>query len=382
MKKNLCTLLFSLVALLAGCGEDGTPHAAANPVQDDLSAQSSSSPEKIPAEQLSYGVLPEDLPSSSSILDLPVSSENPFLQFSSSSLTWSSSSLLLRSSSSRKNNLLSSSSVSQWSSSSKNLESSSSSEWVSSSSEQQSSSSVKLTLEQEVAMDRQYVAAGSYSEFQSVSNVLNQVQSNQKLILVLRHAERGDDFSKWGQLTQNGIQQSRELGRKLKNGVPAFYGHSPFLRTKDTGRYIAMERGDIAEGAELQNSVELESLGDDWYVKDMGQHEQDKNQMGGGWQLFSKWAFEGGYEQGMYDMASRSVELITQQLIPSIPAEYSMGIFISHDKVLVPLVAYCTDRKVDLRYWQNGRWTENLQGIAIIVNEDGSRKYIPVDGLR
>lgn len=350
MRKSLCTLLFSLADLLAGCGEDSATPAAANPIQKD-----------------------EVLSSYSSATEQPLSSENFFPLISSSSFVWNSSSSLLMSSSSWTNNWLSSSSISQ---------ESSSSEWFSSSSEQQSSSSVKLTLEQEVSLDRQYVAAGSYSEFQSVSNVLNQVQSSQKLILVLRHAERGDDFSKWGQLTQNGIQQSRELGRKLKNGVPAFYGHSPFLRTKDTGRYIAMERGDIAEGAELQNSVELESLGDDWYVKDMNQHEQDKSQMGGGWQLFSKWTFEGGYEQGMHDMASRSVELITQQLIPSIPAEYSMGIFISHDKVLVPLVAYCTDRKVDLRYWQNGKWTENLQGIAIIVNEDGTRKYIPVDGMR
>ena len=381
--KNLCTLLLPVVALLAGCGEDGSSVAVETPEQDEaLGALSSSS-----------FIL--DVPVSSSVLDLPVSSENLFPQVSSSSFVWISSSSLWGTSSSWTDYLSSSSSVQQeyfsseeqvssssfFSWSSVVQESSSSIEWVSSSSEQQSSSS-KLTLEQEVALDRQYVAAGSYSEFQSVSTVLNQVQSNQKLILVLRHAERGDDFSKWGQLTQNGIQQSRELGRKLKNGVAAFYGHSPFLRTKDTGRYIAMERGDIAEGAELQNSVELESLGDDWYVKDMNQHEQDKSQMGGGWQLFSKWAFEGGYEQGMHDMASRSVELITQQLIPSIPSEYSMGIFISHDKVLVPLVAYCTDRKVDLRYWQNGKWTENLQGIAIIVNEDGSRKYIPVDGMR
>lgn len=372
--KNLCTLLLPVVALLAGCGEDSSSVAVETPVQDETLGA---------------------LSSSSLILDVPVSSENLFPQVSSSSFVWISSSSLWESSSSWTDYLISSSSVQQeyfsseeqvssssfFSWSSVVQESSSSFDWVSSSSEQQSSSS-KLTLEQEVALDRQYVAAGSYSEFQSVSTVLNQVQSNQKLILVLRHAERGDDFSKWGQLTQNGIQQSRELGRKLKNGVPAFYGHSPFLRTKDTGRYIAMERGDIAEGAELQNSVELESLGDDWYVKDMNQHEQDKSQMGGGWQLFSKWAFEGGYEQGMHDMASRSVELITQQLIPSIPSEYSMGVFISHDKVLVPLVAYCTDRRVDLRYWQNGKWTENLQGIAIIVNEDGSRKYIPVDGLR
>lgn len=370
--KSLSALLLPMVAFLAGCGEDSSSVAVETPVQDEtLGVLSSSS-----------FIL--DVPVSSSALDLPVSSENLFSQVSSSSFVWNSSSSLWESSSSWIDYLSSSSSVQQelQKSSSSMWTSSSSNEQESSSSSEQQSSSSKLTLEQEVSLDRQYVAAGNYSEFQSVSIALNQVQPNQKLILVLRHAERGDDFSKWGQLTQNGIQQSRELGRKLKNGVPAFYGHSPFLRTKDTGRYIAMERGDIAEGAELQNSVELESLGDDWYVKDMNQHEQDKSQMGGGWQLFSKWAFEGGYEQGMHDMASRSVELITQQLIPSIPSEYSMGVFISHDKVLVPLVAYCTDRRVDLRYWQNGKWTENLQGIAIIVNEDGSRKYIPVDGLR
>lgn len=375
MNKKIRAALFAMAVLMWGCGDDNASPAAVNP---GLGQDAPYVPPNVPDP--GYPGIPSvDQP------DLPGYEQPVEPGYSQPIVPGGVSSAGLGTAESSSSSAVIPGMDSESSSSSSlGGHSSSSLNWlVSSSSEEPSSSSVaKRTLDEEIQLDRQYVAAGNYSEFQSVSNVMNQVQPDQKIVFVLRHAERGDDFSKWGQLTENGKQQSRSLGRKLNNGVRAFYGSSPFVRTRDTGRYIAMERGDLAEGADFTEFAELESLGDDWYVKDMNQHEQDKNQMGGGWQLFSKWSFEGGYEQGFYDIGSRSVELITQQLLPSIPSEYRMGIFISHDKVLVPLVAYCTDRKVDMRYWQNGKWTENLQGLAIIVNEDGSRKYIPVDGLK
>ncbi len=53
----------------------------------------------------------------------------------------------------------------------------------------------------------------------------------------------------------------------------------------------------------------------------------------------------------------------------------------SHDKVMVPLVAYCTNLKANLKYYDGGKWLNYLAGVAIIIDELGNRRYVPVKGL-
>jgi hypothetical protein len=48
---------------------------------------------------------------------------------------------------------------------------------------------------------------------------------------------------------------------------------------------------------------------------------------------------------------------------------------------MVPLVVYCTNFKANLRKYSGGKWLNYLAGIAIIVDELGNRRYIPVKSL-
>ncbi len=60
-------------------------------------------------------------------------------------------------------------------------------------------------------------------------------------------------------------------------------------------------------------------------------------------------------------------------------SRYSMAV--SHDQVLVPFVAWATNRQVDLRQYETSKWLNYLAGVAIIVNENNEYRYIPVKGL-
>jgi hypothetical protein len=54
---------------------------------------------------------------------------------------------------------------------------------------------------------------------------------------------------------------------------------------------------------------------------------------------------------------------------------------ISHDTFVVPFTAYCTNRKVNLRYFDTKLWVNYLAGVAIIMDASGKMRYVPVKGL-
>ena len=55
----------------------------------------------------------------------------------------------------------------------------------------------------------------------------------------------------------------------------------------------------------------------------------------------------------------------------------------SHDKLMVPLVAYCSNLNIELKkYEQGGKWINYLAGVAIIVDKAGNRRYVAIRGLK
>ena len=46
-----------------------------------------------------------------------------------------------------------------------------------------------------------------------------------------------------------------------------------------------------------------------------------------------------------------------------------------------PLTAACTNKKVNLRYFETKQWINYLAGLAIIKGKDGKLRYVPVKGL-
>ena len=101
--------------------------------------------------------------------------------------------------------------------------------------------------------------------------------------------------------------------------------------------------------------------------------------------MTSKYAYTGAYSTGAnaayYDLSERSVELIEDVLLKKYTKE-KFVLLSSHDKLMVPLVAYCSNLQINLKKYDGGNWINYLAGVAIIVDKDGNRRYIAVRGLK
>ena len=82
-----------------------------------------------------------------------------------------------------------------------------------------------------------------------------------------------------------------------------------------------------------------------------------------------------------YPLKSRGEEFITEVVNPRFEKVNKVAVWISHDMLVVPLTVFCTDGKVNLRYFDTKQWINYLAGVAIIMGTDGSLRYVPVKGL-
>lgn len=211
-------------------------------------------------------------------------------------------------------------------------------------------------------------------DFENIESVYKGLKSGEKVIFFLRHAKRSDDTGKNGHLTDEGKSQSKQVGEKFK-GEDIYFANSTYTRSMETCE-------NIAKGAGVSYSENtIEALDGEWYVKDNSKLEQHKSSDGGGWVVASAYAYKGAYSDAFYDLKTYSENFITEIIKPEFSNVKKVGIFISHDMFVVPLTAYFTDKKVNLRYFETKQWINYLAGLAIILGTDGKIRYVPVRGL-
>lgn len=233
-----------------------------------------------------------------------------------------------------------------------------------------------------VQKDAFFVQQSAVDSFIDIQKVYDNIKTDERVIFILRHAERTDDTSKEGPLTDNGVKQSENVGKKLVKFEEDFVlGASEFVRAQKTVSSIAKGRGQDTEVRDI-----FPELNDDWYSKDKDEVEKAKNECGGGWEVTSKYAYTGAYSTGAnaayYNLAERSVELIEDVLLKKYAdASERFVLLSSHDKLMVPLVAYCSGLKLELKKYDGGKWINYLAGVAVIVDKTGARRYVPVKGL-
>ena len=114
----------------------------------------------------------------------------------------------------------------------------------------------------------------TYGKFQSdkkrsVKYILPQIDTEDKIIYLIRHSERGSDTSTSGDLTDNGVTLARNLGNMLVNGYSttsgnvkcepndAHYFSTDFARTKHTAQAIADARGDTDYSSSTYENITL-----------------------------------------------------------------------------------------------------------------------------
>ena len=216
---------------------------------------------------------------------------------------------------------------------------------------------------------------GEIVEFEDVADVLKTVAAGEKVIFILRHAERTDDTGKSGHLTSNGKKQSQSVGEKFKS-EDIYFANSTYTRSYETCENVALGAGI----AEMGNDT-IPELDGEWFVKDDAKFENYKNNNGGGWVVTSEYAYKGSYSDAYYPLKSRGEEFMAEVVKPRFEKVSRMAVWISHDMLVVPLAAFCTDGKVNLRYFDTKQWVNYLAGVAIIMGVDGTLRYVPVKGL-
>lgn len=224
-----------------------------------------------------------------------------------------------------------------------------------------------------------FVTQSAVTDFTPFEKVVTELAEGEKVVLMVRHAERGSDYSRTGPLTENGKLQSRELGAKMIGSSDIYYAGSQFIRTHQTCNNIAKGHGDADTLADT-----LSVLNDGWFIKSQSAYNSAQWQAGGAFALLSKWAYEGGYTNAFYDLAERSSELIEEHLIPALEKSgKSIGVFVSHDVMLLPLIAYVSDGNIDLKYYisSENRWVNYLAGFAVVIKPDGTKVFYAVKGL-
>ena len=197
--------------------------------------------------------------------------------------------------------------------------------------------------------------------FNDIADVFAEVKPHETVVFLVRHGERGRDYSKNGLLTENGKAQARMVGEKIKSDG----------RTIQTCENIAIGRGDefIHE--------EWGILNGDWYRKDIPAL---KRNGWDNWESLSQWAYEGGKEEGFYNLEERSKEWL-DSLKAHLPSMKRINVLVSHDYMVTPMAIYASDKQVDLHYWVNRKWINYLAGIAIIIDPQGQMRFKTIRGL-
>ena len=208
--------------------------------------------------------------------------------------------------------------------------------------------------------------------FNDINEVLTDVADSETVVFLLRHAERVADYSSAGLLTENGKEQAKTVGKKIKSDEEVFYASSDYARTQQTCEGIAEGRGEKNYQRET-----WDFLSGEWYEKDFLVNIQNNWH---NFNSFSQWAYEGGFTGAFYDLTTRSEEWL-DSLENHLPSMKRLNILISHDFLVAGLAIYTTNKEIDLHYWVNQKWINYLAGIAIIIEPSGKMRYKTVRGL-
>ena len=347
-KRILSCIAAASLTMLFACGDD----KSSSPVPDNTpsvpnSSESYSDPATNP---------PENQPTSSSAVEAGDPATDPQIQESSSSEE-----------------------------AAPNPEESSSSEVAEIETPSSASKFLREPTEEEIAAERIYTANSATNEFQDLPTVYKNLDPTDKVAFVIRHAQREKSIGVESQLTEKGIEQSKTLGTHLVSDEDFSYGSTDFIRTRATAQYISEGRGQV-----FPEPIVLPELVASTYVASSEKFDELKSAAGYDDEAFmySQWAFDGDFAEAFNDFEKTGVQIITQAILPRMSTENRVNVFISHDMFIGPLIAFCTNKEMKIlrkhakvtEGCTNCTWISYLQGIAIIVKADGTRKYIPVSG--
>lgn len=220
--------------------------------------------------------------------------------------------------------------------------------------------------------------------FADIANAFHTVAPDEKVVFVLRHAERESGVGRETPLTENGILQAQSVGQKLVSADEFVYAHTAYVRTKETACNIALGRGQVQVCDDSFVSDTISELTGGWFIKDEDLRDSYVSSTGKDTNtsvIVSLWAYDGQFADAFYDLEERSREVINTYLIKDYAEMPKAKVVISHDEFIVPLIAWATNKTASIRYKRGRWWVNYLTGLAIIVNSKNEVRYIGIKGL-
>lgn len=272
-------------------------------------------------------------------------------------------------------------------------ESSSSEEIESSSSEEQ-----EPTLSEECVEMR-----STQDKFIPLEDVFDCILPKEKVAFVIRHGERKkEDSGTTGDLNAQGKDQSSYLGKKMgaKSSEEFYYISTKSYRTLNTDVYISKGKGEtfldsatVFSKDSSYHFMKSEDYTEKWFVKNSTPGECKGVTS---WAIFSIFAYDTtACSNDFYNVDERSKEFIDKHFMYD--DIQNVTVVATHDKFITPFLISLTDRKIGFEAheyvkkngydndWNQGvfrHWPNYLAGVAIIVNENNERSFVPVKGLK
>ncbi|MBR2470290.1 MAG: histidine phosphatase family protein [Fibrobacter sp.] len=247
---------------------------------------------------------------------------------------------------------------------------------------EQSSTSEAL-ISATITTERSLPVVADSNGFFDVADIYKAAPSSYKIAFVLRHAERESGLGQESPLTEVGVQQAIDLGKKLAGGDESFYyASTDFIRTRETCNNIAKGRGETGSVTETQADLLNGS-----YFLTVSSDSLDAFALkkGGGWKIISAYAYgEDYYAEQMkplfYDFFERGNQFIMENIVANMNQWKRVSVLVTHDILIEPLVVYASNRTVDVNYYKSRRWVNYMTGIAVVLNGNSQVELYPVRG--
>ena len=241
-----------------------------------------------------------------------------------------------------------------------------------------------------------------------IGEVYKNIQCNEKVVFIVRHAERDPSTSKDSPLTLEGIEAALAAGQKLAGPGEFKFVNSGFLRTYQTVYYMAIGRGQYQVDAAFQDSLvnnallpdpeffqvradfpvdTITQITDGWFLKDKELREvyKTRDSISNVNEMYSKWIYEGMYEDVYYNLDERCNDVLKNYIVKDYSAMPKYTLMGSHDQFLMPLTSWATNKAINLIFrdyeLKEWRWVGFLSGLAIIINDKNEIRYAPIKGM-
>ena len=231
------------------------------------------------------------------------------------------------------------------------------------------------------------VLAPDADGFYDMGDVYKLTPATSKIAFVIRHSKR--EKNKTGQesqLTPIGVQMAQTLGTKLKSEESFHYASTDFVRTRETCKNIATGRGETDVEVETWSGI------DGSYFLTVPSDTLDAlvSSKGGNPKFVSMYSYGVPFSNPNYgelltsyfhDFFTRGQQFIDEVIVPNMASWKRVSILVSHDMLAEPLIAFVSNRTIDLKLHEgNHRWVNYLSGIAVIIDEGGTVTTLPVRG--